>query len=63
VALVGGRRLPQVLEQVRIIRSNSGGQRTPMVMCIDGNNQEAMLLAGLLNITIATNENIPYEKG
>lgn len=53
VALVGVLRVPQVLNQIRTIRRNSGGQRTPIVMCLDGRHPEPEHLARLLNISVA----------
>lgn len=58
VALVGAMRLPQVLEQVRVIRNNPMGQMVPMVMCLDDQKSNpvrpgALKLANLLDIKVA----------
>jgi len=52
--LVGGNRLTQVIDQIKVIRANELGQIVPLVMTIDNNNNhEAKYLAELLNITLS----------
>uniref|UniRef100_A0A6A7G4M2 Protein O-linked-mannose beta-1,2-N-acetylglucosaminyltransferase 1-like n=1 Tax=Hirondellea gigas TaxID=1518452 RepID=A0A6A7G4M2_9CRUS len=63
IALVGAQRLPQVLQQIFAVRSNAAGQRVPLLMCLDGNNQQAEHFARLLNVTVAINIANRFKKG
>lgn len=57
VGLVTARRFPMVARQVRALWEEPGGGQTPLVMLVDGENEEGEALAGLLNITIVTHNN------
>ena len=62
-SLVGGQRLPQVLQQILTILANPAGQRVPMLLCLDGPHQEAEHLARLFNVTVAIYDDAHVKKG
>lgn len=55
VVVGGGRRLPQVLQQLVSIRSNKYGLHTPVLLSVDGSSEEARLFADIVNMPLVFN--------
>ncbi|XP_042888585.1 protein O-linked-mannose beta-1,2-N-acetylglucosaminyltransferase 1-like [Penaeus japonicus] len=57
VAIVTSRRLYLVLRQVAQLWASPGGRHTPIIIIVDGQNQEARDLGRLLNLTVIEHDN------